>query len=956
MVLDELDEARDAASNHSRHDVDGLSDEDLERVTIRLLTQSDGDQGGKDGSALVFTPEDEQKFSRYKHHQYVRRWGLFSTADGIDEEWFIPSPPVLPEDDPEYLCDMCRHIDFNALFTKRGLVGNIQPGPTRIALHALAKVLRNQHCSFCSLIRKKIAQDKLLPDEPIERFEGETIHLNVIDDGPACSLKLEVELESYVRGKANSRIVLQKFAGATAEPLQGLRVCQEKADLERLRAWLRACEEAHSSPDEHQDSITLASLRVVDTAENRICEIDAHSRYACLSYVWGKGSQTQYTAAMKSILEAPQGLMAGSVRLPQTILDAMEVTRQIGLRYLWIDALCILQDSQEDKAKVISQMHGIYSNATLTIVASTNAGPSDGLAGVGPVPRSQPQISEKLQGITVGVAFHDARKPHVEIENSVWNSRAWTFQERLVSRRLVYFTESQMTFACPHAATRFEDTVSVPNIGYRPTPINDQTKYTSRANDLLLHVWCDPTQAAYPNKAFVTDYGTVVWQTADPDNPDGVSAADPPIYQTGEAPPISSTGVLQLEGHTLWDVYRQVVSDYTKRKMTWASDAVNAFTAIGELIRRGTNTKYWHGIPEFAFDQALLWLPREPLKRRKNGEVPLFPSWAWCAWEGHSSYRGRGFYNALARPPVPVVKWLEPLDKEGEIERIRSNEGATLEQIEAAIRYINNNLLLSVRDPYALWHIYDRDDGWEHQRDEAKNEHFYTSAAYPHIRFSYPISLPGEEIPERPIDNGLLAFQARTAQVRFRDITTEGHVAEAFQHDYLQIGLNDEKRSANFRPTWQRIIYHQGYRAGFLSLNVPFEEIELDSDDSYHLVAMSRDSLPGIAPPTEGWDVYWQVEPRMLQYHLFREEWGDKPLEVPPPNTDATPDTGPCSENGDPFWDTDRFGEAGKIDVYNVLLLKERGVPRRHERIGVGKMSFRAFHHARPKVRYIIMD
>ncbi|KXX74204.1 Heterokaryon incompatibility protein 6, OR allele [Madurella mycetomatis] len=951
--LQDVDEAKE---KHP-YSVDGLLDDHIERITIRIPTKSDGDDERDDGSSSVFTPEDE-KFRRYRHHQYVRRWGLFEVSDGLDEEWFIADPPVLSEDDPEFLCDMCRHIDFNILFTKRGLVGNVQPGPTRIALYALGKVLRSGNCSFCSLLRRKIANDKLLPDFPVERLEGETFYLNVIDDGPGYALKLEVEFESYMRGKSSNRVVLQRIDETGTEPLRLLPVRQEEANLERLRRWLRTCEDTHAaSPEERGDSMTLTSLRVIDTVENRVCEIELSMRYACLSYVWGTGGQAQYTGATKEVMEAPQGLLDDSIDLPRTIRDSIEVTRRIGLRYLWIDALCILQDDSEDKAKVISQMHAIYGNAVLTIVAATNSSPSEGLAGAGSVPRSQSQIVEKLQGMTVGVAFHDARKPHAEVENSVWNSRAWTFQEHFLSRRVVFFTDSQMTFTCPHAVTRFEDTVPVADVGYRPTPINDETKYTSRMNELIIRVWSDPTQAAHANKAFITDYGTMVWRAADPNSPDGVSAAAAPIYEFGEAPSTDSTGPLQLREQTLWDVYRRAVSNYTKRKMTWGSDAVNAFSGIAELIRRGTNTKFWYGMPEFAFDRALLWHPQEPLKRRRNEDgVPLFPSWAWCAWEGHSSYRGRGFYNAVYHSPTPVVQWLEQLDKQAEIERIMSIKGALPEQVEQTIRYIRTNLLLSNRNPYALWHIDNPDDGWRVQRNEATNEHFYTHAAYPGIRFNYPISLPSEEIPELPLENNLLAFIARSVPVRFCDMAVEGHVKEAMQHDYLQVGLNDEKRSANYRPPWRRIIYHQGYRAGFLSLNVPFEEIDPHAEDLYSLVAVSRDSLPSIAPPNEGWDMYWRFEPRTLQHNIFKEEWCDDKFSLPPPNADVAPDTGPYNENGDPFWDTERFRDAARFDVYNVLLLRKHGTPVRGERIGVGKMMYHAFHHAQPRAKTIIIS
>jgi hypothetical protein len=118
---------------------------------------------------------------------------------------------------------------------------------------------------------------------------------------------------------------------------------------------------------------------------------------------------------------------------------------------------------------------------------------------------------------------------------------------------------------------------------------------------------------------------------------------------------------------------------------------------------------------------------------------------------------------------------------------------------------------------------------------------------------------------------------------------------------------------------------------------------------------MSRDSLPSIQPPGEGWDMYWRVEPRMLQEYLHSEEWRSEQSEIFLPQTDAIPDTSPCNENGDPFWDEGRFGGARRVDVYNVLLLRNLGQPSRSERIGVGKMSYQAFHHTQPKVDVVII-
>jgi hypothetical protein len=88
--------------------------------------------------------------------------------------------------------------------------------------------------------------------------------------------------------------------------------------------------------------------------------------YAALSYCWGGDQHFKTTRAnLKSTLGG-----APLNNLPQTLLDAVHVCRQLKIRYLWIDALCIVQDDEEDRASEISHMRLMYSRATLVIAPS----------------------------------------------------------------------------------------------------------------------------------------------------------------------------------------------------------------------------------------------------------------------------------------------------------------------------------------------------------------------------------------------------------------------------------------------------------------------------------------------------------------------------------------------------------------------------------------------------------
>jgi hypothetical protein len=895
---------------------------------------------------------------------------LLFESQGRDEEWFIPSPTILDESDAQYLCDMCRHIDFKTLFSQHGLLGNQTSGPTSIELYGLPKLMKEKNCSFCSLLRRGLI-DQSTPEEisSAEAPDAKTMQLNVLDEGPGYALRLEVEFGSV--GDTFPKLVVQNMATKeNVMPLQGLHVEQDVADMERLRGWLRACEEEHpKQADKPHQALRSgpSTLRVIDVVDNCVLSVATPCRYVCLSYVWGKGTQTQLTTRTRPIIEAPGGIADISINLNQTIRDALQVTRDVGLRYIWIDALCILQDDAADKAANISQMSSIYGNAILTLVASTNSDPSDGLPGVNTTSRSRAQVTQKVQGMTLAVASHDPRRPYTDIEDSVWNSRAWTFQERQLSQRSVYFTNSQMCFTCPHG-TAFEGTVPVPDASYKSPALNDQTRLKDRLHELHIQIWADPTQSQYPNKAIATEgEATLIMLAADPDNPEEAHPAPVPVYKFSPIPDSGRTGMLKIEGETLWKTYRDAVSIYTKRKMTWQSDAINAFTGVADLISQGTNTTFWYGLPEFAFDHALLWQPCEELKRRvkPGSDVPLdIPNWSWAAWEGHTSYRSRGWNNAITFAPVIVVKWLEKKDVEWYIDAFKASGDRTTGEIEAfTAEARSKKLLLSAIDPYDLFKISNPQDGWTALRDIVRNEHYFTHESYPSLRFTYPISLPGVSLQTLPSPDGTLHFIARSASAQFTDMSTTEPIQRTISEKFLQIGLNDIARSANARRLWQHIIYHQGYRAGFLSLNYALPVTDY-SAYNYALVAMSRDSIPHIAPPPQGWDAYWQCNPRILQATLFfGEEWGDEDerMRVPIPDWETAPDGGKVKEDGDPHWDEGRFGEVTFFDVYNVLLVRrEKGEEGEEEggvweRVGAGKVNVRAFRYAMPKAEVIVL-
>lgn len=927
-----------------KYDVDRLSDKDLERLAISLQRDEDDDK------RIVAKATDEQhkRFKQYRHHSFVKRWEPLSPDAPLDDEWFIRDPEVLSEDDPGYLCEMCRHLNFSALFTKRGIPGNSVPSmPTQINIHGLWKVMQEGGCAFCGLLRRKLVEGGSTSRMSEDDIRDGRFYINVLDEGPECALRLEIELEWEAR--TVERFVVQRVEEEPRQPLAGRLVQQDRADMDRLRQWLQICDDIH--PSSHKGlELDLASLRVIDTEEFRVREVDTPFRYACLSYVWGKGSQTQYTTTTKDSLEAPDGLQGAD--LPQTIKDAIKVAREAGVRYLWVDALCILQDDPADKAKIISKMGPIYGGARLTIIASVNADPHEGLPGMGSTHRPVAQDIARIQGMTLAVGLNDPRQPIPDIDESVWSTRAWTFQERALSARSVYFTRSQMVFKCAHSAVMLEEAVPVSDPAFRHQAIEDQAE-----SDMMALLWMHPSLSRFPNKGFSgRNSDSTMMFTGDIDMKAYTKMSKKekrqiaPVFDIAVDAPRDFMGSLaDVDGSTPWDLYRRAVEDYTKRKLSWESDAVDAFAGVEHIVRRGMNTKFWLGLPSFAFEQALLWYAREPLRRRAQNNQAIFPSWSWAAWRGQVFYRGRGWKNSVLWDPVSVVRWYIDEDPQWFIDRFKADGEKTEEEVKTYTEKVSKApLLLRELNAYVLRHVNTAGkDGWVVKHDEEYNRHIYIHDAYPGVKFTYPVDLPGQIIRDRPDMNGVLFLSAHVVPIVPCDMEKTTFKMK-LEDRFFQLGINDESRSSNYRPGWQRIIYHQGYRAGFLTLNNETLPTEGDDDCKYHLAAITRGSLPNVPPPPGGWDQYWSIEPRRIQDDLFDEEWRLGPSTYNVPDETAEPSTRNQNEDGDPHWDNGRFNGISAFDVYDVLLIKTAGNGL-SRRMGAGKISYCAFGAARPE-------
>jgi len=181
-------------------------------------------------------------------------------------------------------------------------------------------------------------------------------------------------------------------------------------------------------------------------------ELQSNSRYTALSYRWGTAENSSKMCLLQSTFDTIRsGLPIGC--LPKTYIDAIHVTSRLGIRHMWIDALCIIQDSPEDWRSEAATMQAVYRNSYLTISAVAGAHDDSGLF----YPRDPVKVQRTLFNIMY--TSHHKPKPFicggenlaVELSfqlGNVTRKRGWCLQERLLPSRVLHFGSQQVFWEC----------------------------------------------------------------------------------------------------------------------------------------------------------------------------------------------------------------------------------------------------------------------------------------------------------------------------------------------------------------------------------------------------------------------------------------------------------------------------------------------------------------------------
>lgn len=189
----------------------------------------------------------------------------------------------------------------------------------------------------------------------------------------------------------------------------------------------------------------LLPTRVIDVANypqyvRLIVTNSKKAKYVALSYCWGGNSQVQTT---RSNLEHHQEAISCEM-LPKTIRNAAWVTKELGMRFLWVDCLCIIQGDRQDFHAENRRMASVYENAYVTIAATGAESSNVGLFHrsphaeyvVLPCKPEEPALGSWYLGLHI--------KPEEAVFTAPLNQRGWVLQEHLFARRTIHFANDQL--------------------------------------------------------------------------------------------------------------------------------------------------------------------------------------------------------------------------------------------------------------------------------------------------------------------------------------------------------------------------------------------------------------------------------------------------------------------------------------------------------------------------------
>ena len=321
---------------------------------------------------------------------------------------------------------------------------------------------------------------------------------------------------------------------------------------------------------------------------------DSQPAYATLSHCWGKLNNIKL---QKDNLDA-FGSQIPWYSMSKVFQDVIILARKLGIHYLWIDALCIIQDSIQDWTHEANLMQSIYVNSYINISATA---PEDGNAGLF---RERDATCIKSVSIRTDPTQNDIGRliySHDTWDDTVAsapvNQRAWVIQERFLAPRVVHFSKDQVHWECMSLMT----------------------------SEGLPDRFESPHQSS----------GRIKLPKID----------------------LSTRSKRESLHSSIFDIWDKLVERYTEAKLTFISDRSVAINGISQAIQHCLDykpTDYFFGLWKPRFLDGLMWFTHGGTHKRIPGNKA--PSWSWLSIDGEiRSQHYSGKTNSILRTQLLEV-------------------------------------------------------------------------------------------------------------------------------------------------------------------------------------------------------------------------------------------------------------------------------------------------------------
>lgn len=410
---------------------------------------------------------------------------------------------------------------------------------------------------------------------------------------------------------------------------------QVEYEAQLIKHWAKDCETNHKTCAREAGFLPTRLIGVGTVADPKLCLVlgadvkSADKRYIALSHCWGlsmpdSGKTTSQTLKDHLVSISPSNL-------PRTFQDFVENTRRLAVPYVWIDSLCIIQDSRADWESEAAQMASVYSNAHLTIAASGSADGKGGCQVVDNVRSYGPVDIECPVNLDHTASSDSAATGSASTKTfRLWSrdtypigqilgidpltQRGWTLQERELSPRIVHYCRDTIRWEC----CELRATIEFP--------------------------WGDGASF---------DVGRLF---------DGGSFTRPTLIGVphNASKPVDTITKQRLS-------WFELVGRYTSRSLTKQTDILPAFSGISRSIAETTSDEYYAGLWKSYFAHCLLWASDwhvgRGFKKHSRPANYLAPSWSWASVKGPIHYISwiNGYWHSFNADPDPeyVPKLIE---------------------------------------------------------------------------------------------------------------------------------------------------------------------------------------------------------------------------------------------------------------------------------------------------------